>query len=189
MCFKEFLKVVEKCSNNPLGILSIFTITSLFILYIFTSNPNVNNFQTVSVVSFLMIVLFTYYNLVTKHTNKLYAPSDFQNDENFLKWTKKVNDLETVMEEVQKAIYEQPLYKYTKLSEEGKRLILRVYHEKVDLDDFLKKTSFNLEIINEQILILESYDWIIKEKNLIEITEKGKDELYTFEDLVYGRLC
>ncbi|MBB6401925.1 hypothetical protein HNP92_001230 [Methanococcus maripaludis] len=193
MSSEDFSNTAINLSKNPLGIigLCISFVYGLGVIVLYS--PGIDYYQRWFLIIFLMVfpffILVIFYKLVTKHHDKLYAPYDFQNEDNFIRLSKKVDDIGITMEKVQKAIDDQPLYKYTKLSEEGKRLILGAFHEDVNLDDFLKTPDFDKKITDEQIIKLESYGWITKKENIIKITERGHSEVDTFQDLAYGRLC
>jgi len=81
----------------------------------------------------------------------------------------------------------QPLYRYTRLGEAGKRLILVARDERqIDLDTFLDN-KFQIDELTKQARILEDYGWITLDGNTSKITKKGDDDLLTFVDLVFTR--
>ncbi len=77
--------------RNPLGIIALF----ISLIYGFASlllNSTLENLTTAErlpmilfIVLFSVIILITFYILVTDHHGKLYAPSDFKNDNSFLR--------------------------------------------------------------------------------------------------------
>jgi len=101
----------------------------------------------------------------------------------------KFSNLEDLTEKIQKQIDEQPLYRYTRLSEAGKQLILGTYSDKeINLTDFPEDGKFQLDELKTQARILANdYGWINIEGSTAKITEKGKNDVATFEDLCYGR--
>ncbi|MBA2858287.1 putative transcriptional regulator [Methanococcus maripaludis] len=192
MTLKEFSDAAMGLTKNPLGIIGLFITLVYGLGALVTISPNLEGYQRswliIFIIIFPFVILGVFYRLVTKYHDKLYAPSDFQNEEHFVNLVNKVDNLESIMEEVQKVIDDQPLYKYSKLTEEGIRIILRAYDKEVNLDDILKDDSLDPKIAKEQISLLESYGWIIKEGNIIKITEKGRADVSTFQELTVARL-
>ncbi len=86
---KDFGRTAKGLSRNPLGIIALFIVLIYgfaALLLIFSENLNTTH-VTVSVlfiVLFPLIVLYTFYRLVTKHPGKLYAPSDYRNEQLFV---------------------------------------------------------------------------------------------------------
>ncbi len=82
-------KAAIKLSRNPLGIIALFIV----LIYSFASllfglsgdalTENQKWVFVIFLVAFPVIVLFIFTYLVIKHHQKLYAPGDFQNEENF----------------------------------------------------------------------------------------------------------
>jgi predicted transcriptional regulator len=89
MSLKDFIQGASKFTKNPLGILTLLIVLVYGIAGIVSSSTNFGATERVILVLFLVIfpiiVLFSLYNLVTKHHDKLYSPSDFVNEENFVK--------------------------------------------------------------------------------------------------------
>lgn len=201
MSLGEFSKTAKDLSRNPLGIIGLFLVLVYGVAGLVTTSTNLETIHKTIMIIFLVafpvIVLIVFYKLVTNHHNKLYSPADFDNEENFmkaidigLKKSEKLNDIETLTLKIQKEIREQPLYKYTRLAEEGKVLMLMLHSNKLNLDEFSKEREFNRDKLYSQALILEQYEWVkIENNNVLEITEKGIMELETFLDLVYGRFA
>ena len=81
----------------------------------------------------------------------------------------------------------QPLYRFTRLDEPGKRLILDAKNRKpIDLHTF-SKDKFKLDELIKQTRTLENYGWITVDENIVQITKRGIDEVSTFEELCSGR--
>lgn len=81
----------------------------------------------------------------------------------------------------------QPLYRFTRLGEAGKRLILAARDGRpINLDIFLDN-KFQIDELKKQARILEDYGWITLDGNTLKITKKGDDDLLTFVDLVFAR--
>jgi len=198
---KEFSQTVQHSARNPLGIIALFLVLVYGMAALVVGASGLDPGQRQIIVWFLVIfpilVLAVFYRLVTKHHNKLYAPSDFADEANFMKTLEaglerspKFSNLENSTENVRKQIEEQPLYRYTRLSEAGKRLILMTNKRKsVDLLTFSEEKKLQLDELKTQAQILaEDYGWINIEGDIAKITEKGKVDLTTFEDFVYGRV-
>lgn len=87
----EFLKGAKDLARNPLGIVALF----ISLIYGFASlllNSSVEKLSAAErwplilfIVLFPIMVLVTFYKLVTKHHGKLYAPGDYKDDKSFLR--------------------------------------------------------------------------------------------------------
>jgi len=87
----DFLKGAKEFARNPLGIIALF----ISLIYGFASLLLDSSAEKLTVaerwpliffiVAFPIIVLITFYKLVTKHHGKLYAPGDFKDDKSFLR--------------------------------------------------------------------------------------------------------
>lgn len=81
----------------------------------------------------------------------------------------------------------QPLYRYTRLGEAGKKLILTAKGgASINLNNFLED-KFQFDELKKQARISEDYGWITLDENIAKITKEGETDLETFVDLVYGR--
>ena len=100
-------------------------------------------------------------------------------------------DLRAFTELIQKQINEQPLYRYTRLVEIGKRLVLEAYaNDTVDLDQFQSKNHWDKSDVRGQAQVLaEEYQWLEIDGNAARMTKKGRREVGMFQDLCYGRLA
>ncbi len=198
---KKFGETAIKLGRNPIGIiaLSISLVYSLTCIVAISSKLEEyqNNILIGFIIGFPIFTMILFYRLVTKHHDKLYAPSDF-NDENYfykiieknIETSPKINQLETLTKKIHEEIYNQPLYRYTKLEEEGKKIVLQIFSkEKIEIKKYLEEYQLNSKIIEEQINIILEYNWIeLDNNNNIIITEKGKNDIKTFQDICYGRL-
>lgn len=87
----EFLKGAKDFARNPLGIIALF----ISLIYGFASLLLDSSAEKLTVaerwplivfvVVFPVLVLITFYKLVTGHHGKLYAPADFKDDKSFLR--------------------------------------------------------------------------------------------------------
>ena len=197
---KEFGQNAQRLARNPLGIIALFLVLVYGIATIVAISPILDHDQRQIIIYFIIIFSFSvlgmFYLLVTKHPDKLYAPSDFVDEVNFmrifeigLERSPKFSNLEGLTKKIQKEIDEQPLYRYTRLSEAGKRIILRTYSDKeINLADFSEDGKVQRDELKTQVRILsDDYGWINIDGDTVRITEKGKNDVATFEDLCYGR--
>ncbi len=86
---KNFSFVAAKLARNPLGIIALFIVLIYGIVcatFAFGKNlPSGSiGFFIAFILIYPLIVLLVFYNLVTKHHTKLYAPQDFPRPEDFL---------------------------------------------------------------------------------------------------------
>lgn len=200
MNLKEFGETASKLSKNPLGIIALFQVLIYGIAGYVTAHLDTNSTLVPVLVWFLVLfpplVLAVFMFLVVFHHQKLYAPSDYSNEENFMRAleaglgkSEKFRDLESLTETIQKQINEQPLYRYTKLNNAGKLLILITKKQgAVNLDEFAQDRKLDLAELQAQADILaKDYGWITLDKGSAEITELGKNDMETFIDFVYAR--
>jgi len=126
-----------KLAKNPLGIIALF----ILLTYGMTSlifgvvNSNINECQqwafVIFIIFFPIIVLCIFYKLVTEHHTKLYGPSDFDNEDNFLKLInqgkeierKKKKEKELEIEEMIEAEREKELEIEKNSKAEGKQCV------------------------------------------------------------------
>ena len=89
MDLKEFSHSAQGFTRSPLGIIALFIVLVYgFASLTVTFGQNITNHITPLIyfmVFFPIIVFFGFLWLVAKHQNKLYGPSDFKDEENFLK--------------------------------------------------------------------------------------------------------
>ena len=88
---KDFGDIAVKLSRNPLGVLSLaFVFVYGIAGYICTSSLLQEEERKILIwfiVLFPMFILFAFYRLVTKHNTKLFGPSDFTDESNFLAYS------------------------------------------------------------------------------------------------------
>ncbi|HDH28399.1 MAG TPA: hypothetical protein ENH13_04635 [Euryarchaeota archaeon] len=84
----EIVKANRNLSKSPLGIIALFLVLVYAMASLFTGLSDVSPIAQGVLVCFLvlfpLIVLAVFYNLVTKHQDKLYAPTDYRTDSSFL---------------------------------------------------------------------------------------------------------
>lgn len=90
--------------KNPIGVIGFFLVLVEAIASLVVANSNLCAYQNTILVLFIVIfpciVLRVFYMLVTEHHEKLYSPSDYRNDDNFLQMKYKYNSMTQKNEEV-----------------------------------------------------------------------------------------
>lgn len=87
----DFLKSTKDLTRNPLGIVALFIslIYGIASLLLGLSAEKLTCYERwpliIFIVVFPVLILIVFYELVTKHHGKLYAPGDFKDDGSFLK--------------------------------------------------------------------------------------------------------
>ncbi|MCY9658137.1 hypothetical protein P5G65_04780 [Paenibacillus chondroitinus] len=164
---KEFGETAQNLSKNPIGIIGLFLVLVYAVAAIvLTMSQTEDRIQRLLLTSFLVIfpilVLAAFFELVTKHHKKLYAPSDFRDEENFM-------DKDT--QEVYPSQFE--LIK-SQLDESNKTTIGLVsgVHEQIQvlLTEFSKENSKNNKNDDNNLIKLEGQ--VQSTKELIETTIK-----------------
>jgi tetratricopeptide (TPR) repeat protein len=86
---KEFGKVAQRLSRNPLGIIALFIVMiytmAALLVGLSKLDPGSQKIFVWFLVTFPVLVLIVFYVLVTKHSGKLYAPQDFSDETNFIR--------------------------------------------------------------------------------------------------------
>ena len=91
MALKTFTDAARSLARNPLGIIALFLVlvyamaVLMFGLTAQSLSENERLVVLLFIVLFPVLVLVVFYRLVTKHHNKLYAPSDWRDESLFLK--------------------------------------------------------------------------------------------------------
>lgn len=74
--------------KNPIGVIGIFLVLTEAIASMVIVQSSLNDIQNtilvIFIVSFPCLVLFVFYLLVTQHHEKLYSPSDYKDETNFV---------------------------------------------------------------------------------------------------------
>lgn len=98
---KSVVQKSMKNVRNPIGIIGIFLVLVEVIAAMVVINSSLND--TINLILILFIVIFpilvlgVFYNLVTKHHEKLYSPSDYQDENNFVKTYDKITQNEILI--------------------------------------------------------------------------------------------
>lgn len=106
---KDFGNTATKLMKNPLGILALLIVLVYGIAGFVASSSVFQPQERITLiyfmVSFPFVVLIILYLLVTRHHNKLYAPSDYVNEENFVKSIEaKISEINLEVSNVKKNI-------------------------------------------------------------------------------------
>src|SRR5262245_43542668 len=88
--FKDFSGSARDLARNPLGIIALFILLVYgFASIVTTFASSLSSMERLPLIYFLVIfpvlVLGVFAWLVSRHSNKLFAPSDFKNEENYVK--------------------------------------------------------------------------------------------------------
>lgn len=86
----DFGQVAKGLARNPLGIIALFIVlvyglASLVIIFSGSMTPSERTPIIYFLVSFPIIVLSVFAWLVSCHSEKLFAPSDFRNEDNYVR--------------------------------------------------------------------------------------------------------
>ena len=115
---RDFAETAKALSRNPLGILGLFQVltygvAALVAIFATSFTPFQRNVLTAFLIGFPLLLLLVFVWLVTRHSGKLFAPSDFRKDETYLQAMQmqaavvragKLSEPEPVQEQVQLAI-------------------------------------------------------------------------------------
>lgn len=114
-----FMKKAQGLTKNPLGIIALF-VSLIYGFACLVLGTSLNNFQGAAerlpliwfIILFPVLILIAFTYLVIYHHKKLYAPSDYKDENNFVNafvGNKEVSsDLEKVNDQVKSLITEQP---------------------------------------------------------------------------------
>ena len=87
---KEFGETAKSLSRNPLGIIALFIVlvygfASLVTLFSGSFTPSERQPLIYFLIAFPILVLIVFAWLVSNHSGKLFAPSDFKDEDNYVK--------------------------------------------------------------------------------------------------------
>lgn len=94
------------------------------------------------------------------------------------------------IQELKATLVNQPLYRYTKLTNAGQQLILVALRQgQLNLAGFAASQKLDLHDLRKQGSILsDKYGWLTFDGPIVKVTEKGRTEVATFEDFIYARM-
>jgi len=100
----KFANNAKELSRNPLGIIALFLVLVYGIAAFVTSSNTLTDAERLPLIYFLVIfpilVLGVFAWLVSRHSNKLYAPGDFKDEKNYVDLHRAVSNVETVIKQV-----------------------------------------------------------------------------------------
>jgi len=88
----DFVKAALSLGRNPLGVIALFIVLvyGIAALTLGIAGSNLESNERLPLIWFLVLfpvfVLVVFIVLVIKYPSRLYAPSDFQSDESYMKW-------------------------------------------------------------------------------------------------------
>ena len=87
---QEFGESAKRLARNPLGIIALFILLVYgFAAIVTVSAGTLESFERLPLIYFLVafpfVVLFVFAWMVSKHSDKLYGPSDFSDENNFMR--------------------------------------------------------------------------------------------------------
>ncbi len=161
---KDFGDTATKLSKNPLGIIALFIVLIYgFSALVLGKSDHLQPDERTLIIWFLVIfpfvVLAVFSWLVCKHHKKLYAPSDYSNEENFL------NSIETKKHEI--SILAETMLKIAYILAEGSTRLGGVPDEHVEkIKQYENKISdlLNTNIEDEVKIVLEQLDSTIQQR-------------------------
>lgn len=177
---KEFIENAKNFTRNPLGIIGLF-ITLVYgfanLLLGFSGN-NLDNSQkwimVIFVVKFPICILIAFIYLVTCHHTKLYAPSEYKNEENFLSGlniekgnnTNKINKEVETIESTAKELEEEEKELKAKSNElKEPNAYIRVKNRQEYKNIYLMARNFVINKLMEENNVIISSDSILTSKD------------------------
>lgn len=153
----EIGKSAQKLSRNPLGIIALFIVLvyGIAALVLGISSGNLQTNEKLPIIWFLvifpLIVLITFYRLVSLHHVKLYAPQDFQDKEGFFRALTPHEQKKRLEEEIQNAEEE------VRPEESDSQKILEDKPNKLEIEGSLLKTisTRHAYVLAEELAIRE----------------------------------
>ena len=84
----KFGSIAQRLARNPLGIIALFIVLVYGMAALVTTSSAIEQWHQLILIIFLVcfpiLVLMVFYRLVTRHVEKLYGPTDYSNEVNFL---------------------------------------------------------------------------------------------------------
>jgi hypothetical protein len=160
---KAFVSAARGLSRNPLGIIALFIVLVYAIAGLVTANltPQETGITRVLVwflVLFPVLVLAAFTYLVARHHQKVYAPSDFDDEANFMRLfeeglgrSKRFSELKELTNKIKQEIESHPLLVFARLRVAAQHLLKSVYLAKggIDPEAYVKKNCETQEEIAE----------------------------------------
>ena len=117
---QSFGTTAKELSRSPLGIIALFIVFVYGFVSLITINSDAFTSMErllliVFLISFPVLVLFVFAWMVSNHSDKLYGPGDFKNEEHFLQLIKVTTSLGVATAEAQQATTEDDIKKIVEL--------------------------------------------------------------------------
>ena len=166
--------------KNPIGVIGIFLVLTEAIASMVIVKSSLNDMQNTILVLFIVLfpclVLFAFYLLVTRHHEKLYSPSDYKDEKNFVNTynnatqkdeIKQIDDSEEINEETDKnfTIIKDAL---SEIMELQKKIIPTVEKSILSDDEKIDLVSSMDEFLSE--MELEDISFMVKSSPMYKST-------------------
>lgn len=110
---KDFAESAKYLTRNPLGVIGLFLVLVYGLASLVVSASKLEPTERLPLIWFLVmfsvLVLATFYRLVTRHHKKLYAPSDFRDESLFFKPLAEEDRDRKMSEEIESIKTSEPL--------------------------------------------------------------------------------
>jgi len=152
---KAFVSGARALWRSPLGIIALFQVLIYGIAGFVTANLAPEEAGIIRplvwfLAVFPVIVLLAFTYLVARHHQKLYAPSDFGDEANFMRLfeeglgrSKRFSELKELTNKIKQEIESHPLFVFARLPVAAQHLLKSVClaGDGVDLEAYVKKTA------------------------------------------------
>ena len=167
---------IGKLTKNPLGIIALFILLTYGITSIVFGivNNNITEYQkwafVVFIILFPIIVLITFYRLVTKYHTHLYSPGEYRNEEYFLGITDKKLEKEI---EVMEMVEVEKINNSEKINKNEDKIIMNQYEkaEKLVLEKIAKDRNLSIRKDLNFKYNDSGFDGILEDKKIITYVE------------------
>lgn len=188
---KNILADAKALSKNPLGIIGLFLVLVYGMASLVITNSNLDSSQRQVLVYFIVcfpfLILFAFYRLVIKHHNKLYAPTDYKNEDNFVRTFDKNTGAEVTktdrneMQEYQ-AIIAQLNSRISDMDQKLLNLLqtsssFNQSKECADIDSLVSQIKKSLEFLQETKALIDWAKYKIEVNDLLPRFQELKEAL------------
>jgi len=202
---KNFVSAAQRLSRNPLGIIALFQVLIYAIAGLVTASVASKETQLLAVLAWFLVlfpvavlVAFTY--LVACHHQKLYAPSDFSDEANFMRSleqglarSRRFTELEEVTKRIKQELDSLPLFVFAKLPVPAQVLLRLIYlaEEGLDFDACLKEVGGTEDRKGEYRdglrLLKDEIGWFELRQGRWTLSPKGQEQVASFIELTIAR--
>lgn len=186
---KEFMENATSFTKNPLGIIALF----ISLIYgiaalVLTTGTELNSNQKWPIIFFIVIfpllVLIAFYRLVIDHHIKLYGPSDFKDEGNFIKITSE-NQSKKVKVEIEEVIDEDDKGRSLESSKDiySKINVTPQFTQSIKMQYFLAEDLAFRQLEQDLNLTIQRHMAYKLDNRLIEVdgVSKSGNTIYGFE--------